>query len=132
MKYEPKLNQSRFSFDFDGTLDDDFGGELNPQKDEIREICKYLVSKGKDVCIITKRYGPNWDRGESEKVYSVASECGVKKVYFTNRELKNSKISELGIQVHFENNEYESNIITKTTSALVIHIEDPYWRDLVF
>jgi len=130
MKFEPKLSQSKISFDFDGTLDDDFDGEFNPQKEEIREICKYFISQGKDVCIITKRYGSGM--GETDKVYSLALECGVKNVYFTNRELKDGKVKELGIQVHFENNPHEAEVISQKTSALVVCIEDPYWRDLVY
>ena len=132
MKYKPNLPQSKFSFDFDGTIDDDFDGSINTQKEEIRNICKYLISRGKDVYIITKRYGPGSGMGETDKVYSIALECGVKNVYFTNRELKDAKVNELGIQVHFENNQHEAEIISQKTSALVVCIEDPYWRDLVY
>ena len=132
MKFEPKLSQSKISFDFDGTLDDDFDGEVNPQKEEVKEICKYLVKQGKEVCIITKRYGPDTGMGETDKVYAIALECGVKKVYFTDRELKDAKVKELGIQLHFENNPHEAGVISQKSSAMVVCIEDPYWRDLVY
>lgn len=32
------------SFDFDGTLEDEFGGIPNPQKDEVQRIAKTYVS----------------------------------------------------------------------------------------
>ena len=71
--------------------------------------------------------------GESDKVYQLALRLGVSDVHFTNREFKHEKIHELGIQVHFENAEYESGLIQeKNPQTLVIHIEDPYWRDLVY
>ena len=50
----------RISFDFDGTLDDEFGGLYNSQKEEIQNIAKKYVESGHQVCIITKRYGPEF------------------------------------------------------------------------
>mgnify|MGYP006274091393 CR=1 FL=1 len=133
IKSEPKIVESKISFDFDGTLDDDFDGEFNSQKEEIQSICKRLVEKGKDVCIITKRYGPGTGMGETDKVYQLANELGIKQIYFTNRELKDKKIIELGIGCHFENSEYEVEVIRNASpSTLVVHVEDPYWRDLVY
>jgi hypothetical protein len=129
--YQPKLIEKKISFDFDGTLDDDFGGEHNPQKEEIQNLCKRLIEMGKDVCIITKRYGNGM--GETDKVYKLALELGVKNCYFTNRELKDQKVKELGIEVHFENNPQEAEIIKfNNPECLVVCIEDPYWRDLVY
>jgi hypothetical protein len=131
--YQPRIVENKISFDFDGTLEDDFDGTPNPQKEEIQNICKSLVEQGKDVCIITKRYSFDTGMGESDKVYQLALRLGVSDVHFTNREFKHEKIHELGIQVHFENAEYESGLIQeKNPQTLVIHIEDPYWRDLVY
>lgn len=133
MKFLPRIIEDKISFDFDGTLDDDFDGTDNPQKEEIQNICKYLVEIGKDVCIITKRYGPETNYGESDIVYKLSSELGVSNVYFTNRELKDKKIKELGIDVHFENSEYESQVIQSTNpNCLVVQITDSYWRDLIY
>lgn len=132
-KFEPKIVESKISFDFDGTLDDDFGGEPNPQKEEIQSICKKLIEQGKNVCIITKRYGPCTGMGETDRVYKLANELGVKEIHFTNRELKDKKIKELGIGCHFENSEYEVEVIREASpSTLVVHVESPYWRDLVY
>lgn len=133
MKYKPVLHEKKISFDFDGTLDDDFDGTINPQKEEIQGICRHLVEQGKDICIITKRYSPESGMGESDKVFELAMNLGVKNVYFTDRLLKDEKILELGIEVHFENAEYESTKIQSTSpSTLVVWIEDPYWRDIVY
>ena len=124
------LTHDYFSFDFDGTLDDDFDSTPNFQKSEIQDICKQLISSGKRVCIITKRYKNN--NNEHLKVYKLASELGVTEIYFTDRELKNNKIYDLGINCHFENDEYESYMIKNTTNCKVIYIEDKNWRDLVY
>ena len=129
----PKIVESKISFDFDGTLDDDFDDTPNPQKEEIISICKHLLSEGKDVCIITKRYDPKTGLNESDKVFDLAKKIGVKNVYFTNRELKHKKIAELGIQLHFENSQPEADIIqAHSPSTLLVVITDPYWRDLVY
>ena len=55
----------RISFDFDGTLVDEFGGHpSNSQKDEIQGLAKKYLSEGHEVMIITKRFGPeNADKG---------------------------------------------------------------------
>ena len=127
-----RIVENKISFDFDGTLENDFDGTLNKQKEEVQSICKELIRQGKDVCIITKRYGhPSY--GESAKVYELANQLGVQNVYFTDRVLKHEKVFELGIEVHFENAEYECGVIQqKNPSTLLIHVEDPYWRDLVY
>lgn len=134
--YKIKLNSDKFSFDYDGTLDDDFDGSINKQKLEIQKICKYYVDLGKDVYIITKRYDSNNKNNgignEHIKVYDMAKKLGVKNVHFTNRDYKNDIIDKLGIDVHFENSEYESYLIKNMTKCMVVHIEDKYWRDLVY
>lgn len=131
----------RISFDFDGTLDDEFDGSINSQKDEIQEIAKRYVQEGHDVLIITKRYGPeNKDLGKTNEhliVYELAQKLGIKKVYFTNREMKFSFIIKLNVEKHFENSEYEVSLINDTCSiykhkCIVVPVEDPYWRDLVY
>lgn len=133
-----KLN---ISFDFDGTIGDEFDGTPNPQKDEIRKIAKKYVAEGHDVCILTKRYDvDNKSLGKGnehlEPLY-VADSLGIKKVFFTNREFKNQYIINLKIDMHFENAEYEVKLIEESCSknnhkCIVVPIEDPYWRDLVY
>ena len=48
----------KIGFDFDGTLDDEFDGGYNIVKEEIQSLAKKYVQDGHDVCIITKRFGP--------------------------------------------------------------------------
>ena len=136
-----KYNKFRISFDFDGTLDDEFGGIYNKQKEEVQKIAKNYINQGHDVCIITKRFGPEFSThgigNEHLVVFELAKELGIQKIYFTNREMKFSKILELKIEKHFENSQYEVDLINQKCQeanhkCLVIPVEDPYWRDLVY
>lgn len=130
------------SFDYDGTLSDEFGGyPINKQKDEIQKLAKNYITQGYEVIIITKRFGPeNADEGiknEHLEVQYLAKILGIKKIYFTNREMKSSYITNLGVNMHFENDEYEVQLINKHCkekghNCLVVPVEDPYWRDLVY
>ena len=52
-------NKKNISFDFDGTLDDEFDGGYNIVKEEIQSLAKKYVDEGNDVCIITKRFDSN-------------------------------------------------------------------------
>lgn len=128
----------RISFDFDGTLDDDFDGTINGQKQEIQSLAKKYVNEGHDVCIITKRYAyGKATPDESLKVFYLAKELGIDKVYFTNREMKFAHIINLKIERHFENSQYEVDLINQVCNERgyrceIIPVEDPYWRDLVY
>ena len=131
----------RVSFDFDGTLEDEFGGIFNSQKGEIQSLAKKYLSEGHQVCIITKRYGPEMSTeglgNEHLPVLKLAKELGVKEVYFTNRQMKYSHILSLKIDMHFENSDYEVNLINKEClksnhKCLVVPVEDKYWRDLLY
>ena len=130
------------SFDFDGTLVDEFGGHtINSQKDEVQGLAKKYLSQGHEVIIITKRFGPeNSDKGlknEHLEVQHLANKLGIQKVYFTNREMKFSYIINLKVDRHFENDDYEVRLINqvceeKGHDCLVVPVEDAYWRDLVY
>lgn len=132
----------RISFDFDGTLVDEFGGHpSNSQKDEVQGLAKKYLSEGHEVIIITKRFGPeNADKGiknEHLEVQELARKLGIEKIYFTNREMKFSYIINLGVDRHFENDDYEVQLINqackeKGHNCLVVPVEDSYWRDLVY
>ena len=132
----------RISFDFDGTLVDEFGGHpSNSQKDEVQGLAKKYLSEGHEVIIITKRFGPeNSDKGiknEHLEVQELAKKLGIEKIYFTNREMKFSYIINLGVDRHFENDDYEVQLINQASQerdhkCLVVPVEDPYWRDLVY
>jgi pyruvate-formate lyase len=131
----------RISFDFDGTLDDEFDGVINNKKEEIQKIARKYIEEGHQVCIITKRYGPEMSNmglvNEHSVVLSLAKYLNIKEVYFTNREMKFSHILNLKIDIHFENSEYEVELINQVCkenkhNCLVVHVEDPLWRDLVY
>lgn len=131
----------RISFDFDGTLEDDFDGTINKQKLEIQNLAKKYISDGHEVFIITKRYNKdNYRLGlgnEHLKVYSLANDLGIDNVYFTNREMKFSHIIGLNINIHFENDSYEVDIINQVCkerliNCLVVDVENnTNWRDLL-
>ena len=104
------------SFDFDGTLVDEFGGyPMNSQKDEVQSFVKKYLSEGHDVIIITKRFGPeNSDKGirnEHLEVQNLANKLGIKKIYFTNREMKFSYIIILDILIVIYHMTNTANII---------------------
>ena len=132
----------RISFDFDGTLVDEFGGHpSNSQKDEVQGLVKKYLSEGHEVIIITKRFGPeNFDKGiknEHLEVQHLAKKLGIENIYFTNREMKFSYIINLKVDRHFENDDYEVQLINQVCrerehKCLVVPVEDSYWRDLVY
>lgn len=126
----------KISFDFDGTLDNEFDGSVNNQKLEIQKLAKKYITDGHDVCILTKRfdeYHPHHGKqNEHVEVYDIARSIGIKKVIFTNREPKHDFILNLNIDMHFENADYEVKLINEHTSCKVVPVEDPYWRDLVY
>lgn len=132
----------RISFDFDGTLENDFDGTLNLQKIEIQQLAKKYVSEGHTVFIITKRYGPEMAnqglKNEHKKVLILAQILGIplQNCLFTNREFKNNMIVNQKIDMHFENSEYEVQLIDKTCfksghKCLTLHIESAGWRDIL-
>jgi hypothetical protein len=130
------------SFDFDGTLVDEFGGHpMNSQKDEIQGLVKKYLSQGHEVIIITKRYGPENStlglKNEHLEVQHLAKKLGIEKIYFTNREWKYSYIINLGVNMHFENSDNEVQFMNQVFkeqnyNCLVVPVEYPYWRDLVY
>ncbi len=132
----------RISFDFDGTLVDEFGGHpSNSQKDEVQGLAKKYISEGHEVMIITKRFGPeNADKGiknEHLEVQELAKKLGIETIHFTNREMKFSYIINLEVDRHFENDDYEVQLINQVCkernhNCLVVPVEDAYWRDLVY
>ena len=130
----------RISFDFDGTLWHPFGhnrtGECNPQMVEIQNLAKKYIKDGHQVFIVTKRYGGDHkdhkDMDEYQIVFTVASILGLdlKNIFFTNREMKVETLKNLKIDRHFEDDEYESKLISEQNIES-IHILDKYWRDLI-
>jgi len=132
-----KLN---ISFDYDGTLEDDFDLAPNPQKQEIQNLASKYIKDGHNVYIITKRYDSNHEnfgkKFEYREPLKLARDLGFSQIYYTNREMKFSKIINLKIDIHFENDEYEVHIINQACKeqkhqCLVVNVEDKNWRKLI-
>lgn len=109
-----KVKNNIVSFDFDGTIDDQFNDEgVNPHKKIVRDWILRLIRRGYDVHIITRRFGPdNSSRGimdEHIKPLKVAKELGIpeNKVIFTNREWKYKTIETLGACMHIDDDDRE-------------------------
>lgn len=103
----------RISFDFDGTLADDFDGTFNEQKDKVIAKLQELKKENHEIFIVTKRYSPdNSGKGsinEHIDPLRLAAELGLsgKNVIFTNRELKAATLQNLSIDMHFDNSDVE-------------------------
>jgi hypothetical protein len=137
------IKDKLITFDFDGTLDDEFDGTINHQKDEVQNICRQLIQMGNDVRILTKRYSKDYaSLGKGNEhliVYDLAGKLGIpeSKVHFTNREMKFGFIVKNKVDIHFENAQYEVDLIHQScqennSKCVVVPVEDPYWRDLVY
>jgi hypothetical protein len=140
MRYKVKnISGKRVSFDFDGTLADDFDDTINSQKDEVQDICRQLIEMGNQVYLITKRYSPvNSSLGkmnEHLEVFDMASKLNIPKenVVFTDRELKAETLIKMNIDLHFENSDFELNYLnTFKNNVNMVLITDSYWRDIVY
>lgn len=138
--YKPKfITGKKISFDFDGTLSDEFDGSLNKQKKEIQNIFTQYKNMGNDVYIITKRHSPkNRSMGKVNEhidVLRLAAELGVSgnNIIFTDRQLKADTLIKMDINIHFENGDYEKQYLdTLNHNIQLVMITDPYWRDLVY
>ena len=140
MKYKiKKITNKRISFDFDGTLEDDFDNTINYQKEEIQNILTQLQSLGNEIFIVTKRYSDkNCHLGkfnEHMEVYHLALKLKIPdgNIIFTDRELKAETLIRLGVDYHFENSDFEIlHMNTMTHNIQNILITDPYWRDIIY
>jgi hypothetical protein len=131
------------SFDFDGTLNDNFGGESNPHKQDIRDFCKLLLTQEQfEVYIITRRYDENGANlgliNEHVEVHEVAKELGIVKerVYFANRNSKLTHIIPLNIDVHIDDEHYDIHQINTYNGKCVgvsvypeLNPDNKSWRE---
>ena len=106
-KGEYAKEANKVSFDFDDTLSTKRG----------QTLAKRLITQGKDVYIITRR-----QESASAEVYKVADEVGISKsrIHFTNGKMKWETIKRLGIDIHYDNNQQEIDLIDKNTNAVGI------------
>jgi hypothetical protein len=99
--------KTRISFDMDGTL-----GHVP----YIQNLCKcLLLDPSNEVLIITRRYNHvNTEYGdEMTQVFNLAGRLGIKKenVHFTNREYKVGLIKQLDVDIHYDDDFTEIQLI---------------------
>lgn len=94
----------KVSFDFDDTLTETKGINLLLQH----------LKNGDEVFIITRRR-----KSFNEPVLSLAKKYGINRshVIFTGGEMKWKTILRLGIQLHYDNNQTEIDLIQENTNA---------------
>ena len=133
-----KNNKTTVSFDFDGTLNDYFMGEINPHKDWIRALFIELVTSDDfDVYIITRRHGPErseeGSKNEHEKVFELINELNIEfpkeKILFTNRDYKYSYINKLKVDIHLDDEDMEHQLISKFSNGRSVDVTQPNWRE---
>jgi hypothetical protein len=130
--------KKRVSFDFDGTLNEDFFGGKNPHKDEVQKLLVELFNdESFDVYIITRRFGPNncnkGQKNEHEVVLNLLNQLNIQlpeeKIIFTNREYKYSFINKLDIDIHLDDDDREHELIKKFTKGSSVNVQHPKWRE---
>ena len=116
------MRKIKISFDFDGSIEHYFDGTENPNREKVQNLFKEFNSKENiDVHIITRRFDfQNVSKGkmnEHKEVLEFAQSVNfpIEKIFFTNREYKFSKIKDLGIHIHLDDEELEIHLINKWT-----------------
>lgn len=129
---------TKVSFDFDGTLNEHFSGESNPHKDEVQKLLVELFNNESfDVYIITRRFGPeNSEKGninEHNLVFELLNfldiEIFKEKIIFTNRDYKFSTINALGIDIHFDDDYLEHDLIKRFTNCKSFNVQKESWLE---
>ena len=127
----------RISFDFDGTLADDFDGSINYEKEKVIAKLKELQSEGHEIHIVTKRYSPEYSNqgkvNEHIDVLRLAAELGIpgRCVHFTNRSFKADKLVELSIDQHYDDCDAELDFFLtnyKNSSMNYIMVNQSPWK----
>jgi len=124
----------KVSFDFDGTIQDHFGGkEYNQFKFKVQDLIKRLISEGFTVYIVTRRFSPEWPEqgfmNEHAYVYETATELGVDhaNVHFTNRSWKWQTLEQLGVHFHLDDDKddiFHIDMYCKNTKGHLLNSED--------
>jgi len=114
---EDNLEQNIYSFDFDNTLiryhtlEDGDVEYIGPHQDNI-QLAKDLAAQGNKVIIVTSRYrtsGPKkpWDDAPNPDELIAEFDLPIEEVYYTDGNLKASKLTELGVSKHWDDDEDE-------------------------
>lgn len=130
------MKKIKISFDFDGSIEHYFDGTENPNRDKVQNLFKeFHLRDDVDVHIITRRFDyENCSKGkghEHKEVVEFAKSVNfpIEKIFFTNREYKFSKIRELSIDIHLDDEELEIHLINQWTTAKGVHLETPGWEN---
>lgn len=128
------MKDSIITVDYDGTIGNYFGGELNPRKKIVRDWIKRLMRLGYDIHIVTRRYGPKSiynTFGEYKSVLDFADSVGISKenVHFTNRDWKFYTLQRLNSSIHLDDDIVEKQLINQNASSITaICVEDVDWE----
>jgi hypothetical protein len=99
----------KVSFDFDGTLSEDF----------VQVIAKSMMDSGHDVWVITSRNeGHNWNIDLFETCLSI--KLPLQKVIFTNGQLKQGEYARGGFELHFDNDWEEVSVINENGGHAIL------------
>lgn len=125
----------KISFDFDGTL----------EFREVQDFAKELIDRGHDVCILTTRYSDpmsyKWAKSNPEhaealhnELYEAAKHIGIKEINFTEYQWKTTKIDELGIDIHLDDNWHdEVAVINNSNKAKAVwYAPRGKWKEQIF
>lgn len=133
-----QIKENTISCDFDGSLDDDFDGTINPNKKKVKDFVSKLIRRGYYVYIITRRYGPeNSSMGTIDEhlaVWKIAEELGIPKerVIFTNRKWKYSFIESIGACMHIDDDKREGYWIERHLPRVtMVCLEDNNWNEQI-
>lgn len=128
------MKDSIITVDYDGTIGDYFGGELNPRKKIVRDWIKRLMRLGYDIHIVTRRYGPKSiynTFGEYKSVLDFADSVGISQenVHFTNRDWKFYTLQRLNSSIHLDDDIVEKQLINQHVPNInAICVEDVDWE----
>lgn len=123
------------SFALEGVLSEELDGSINPQKEEMQNLCKELIKLGKRVIIYTKRY----DRSDNKHLttenkkeykygYDIASSLGVHDIIFTNRNPFYHYMNNDNKQCHINCSGYETVLMSKYKPYVTaINVNQEMW-----
>lgn len=103
--FELTLAKRKISFDYDKTLSTEAG----------KQKAEEVIKAGNEVYIITARQ----ESDDNKDLYSTAEKLGIAKdhIYFTNGKDKWVEVKRLGIDIHYDNNQEQIDLINKNTKS---------------
>jgi hypothetical protein len=113
-----------FSFVFEGVLDDEIDGEINPHKEEMQKLASELAKQGKHVFIITKYYASKYAQSKQydylpdnhknawKRVEEISIKIGVgqRNIIWSNRQTY-KQLSDDPNHCHFDSSDYEALMV---------------------